>query len=149
VIEPTSFRASCDQPGCTVTTSGESLADMVAAAKAVGWRFNVKRDGTPALRNGRDYCPVHCPRWHLLDGLTEGMAAQLVEMLNEPVWRPHGPGQWRSARMLTDRGLLTHVVTNGRVHYELNNEGRRAGLEVRARLREIETAATPGGDTGD
>lgn len=150
MIEPTGYRAGCDHPGgCTAEWRGPTYLDLIDAGEKVGWTFNRKADGSRAKRNGSDYCPVHRRGWHLLDGLTDHMADRLVDMLEAPNWRPRGAGEWRSARMMHARGLLSRWTGDGSERYSLNDAGRRAGLDIKARLGEIAAATEPTEDNGD
>ena len=65
--------------------------------------------------------------------LSEAQERNLLELLDAPYWHPSTPGEWAVARALERRGLLKRNVSSSAPPYELNDAGRAAGEQLRAR----------------
>lgn len=67
MIEPSGYRVRCDQETgdgsrCPAGFEADSLfgaRGIYATAEQENWQVNVKQDGQPASRGGKDYCPIH------------------------------------------------------------------------------------------
>lgn len=64
MIQPSGFKASCDFISADDRRCPEQLHAVYFIAlldrmTQAGWQYSVKRDGTSAKINGKDYCAKH------------------------------------------------------------------------------------------